>query len=133
MADASLVAGDAGADVVQPARLRLVRHLGIGDLGAGHAAHVGLARGNDALGVLGLVDAPGDEHRDRHQLLHRVRHGREITCLDVHRRNNMDRTRKPDHRARDNVEVIYATLVADEPADLHQLVGVGALDLELVA
>ena len=66
VADTSLVAGDTGADVLEPAFLSLVRHLGIGNLGSGHAAHIGLARGDDAFSVLGLVDTTGDEHRDGH-------------------------------------------------------------------
>ncbi|MNZ79298.1 hypothetical protein D3C78_978990 [compost metagenome] len=64
MADARLVAGDAGADVVRAALLGLGRHLGIADQRAGHPAHVGLAGSQDCLGLVRLVDPPGDEHRD---------------------------------------------------------------------
>ena len=61
MADAGLVAADAGADVVGPAFPRLVGHLGVADHGPGHAADVGRAPAEDPLGDLGLVDAAGDE------------------------------------------------------------------------
>jgi hypothetical protein len=42
VADAGLVAADAGTDIVELSGLRLVRHLRVADLGARHAAHVGL-------------------------------------------------------------------------------------------
>jgi len=33
---------------------------------AGHAAHIGLPAGKHVLGLLGLIDAPGDKQRDAH-------------------------------------------------------------------
>ena len=62
--------------------LALFGHLGIADHRPRHAAHVGRAFGDDALGVLRLVDAAGDEDRGSRRLLqlapHRARdrHGR---------------------------------------------------------
>ena len=56
MPDASLIARDAGADVVQPSALRLARHFRVADHRAGHADHVGLAGGDDLLAILRLVD-----------------------------------------------------------------------------
>ena len=78
MPDAGLVAGDAGADVVELAGLGLGRHLGIADHRPGHAAEIGLARGQHLLGDLGLVDAAGDEDRLVHDLAHRGGEGRHI-------------------------------------------------------
>ena len=69
MPDAGLVAGDAGADVVAAICPRLRRHLGIADHRAGHAAHIGGAVGDDALGFLRLIDAAGDEDRLAQALL----------------------------------------------------------------
>lgn len=64
VADTRLIAGDAGAYVFSAAGVGLVGHLRVADQGAGHAADIGLATGNDQFGLLGLVDAPGDEQRD---------------------------------------------------------------------
>ena len=61
--DASLVAADAGADVVELSVTRLGRHGLVGDHGAGHAADIGHAFGQNLFGNLRLVDAAGDEDR----------------------------------------------------------------------
>ena len=55
-APAHLVAGEAGADVVRPARPGLVGQMRVGDLAAHDRDHVGLARGHDVFGVLRRAD-----------------------------------------------------------------------------
>jgi hypothetical protein len=62
VADTGLIAGDAGPDVIEPPFTSLLRHLGIGDHRAGHAAHVGLFGGYDPIGDLRLIDPPGNEN-----------------------------------------------------------------------
>src|SRR6185369_14681811 len=57
MADTGLIAGDAGADVIELASLGLARHLRIADQRPGHADHIGLAAGDDLVTILRLVDA----------------------------------------------------------------------------
>ena len=60
--DAALVAPDAMDDLVLPPLLDLVRELGIGDLGAGHRHHVGLAGGEDLLRERRVLDPADGEH-----------------------------------------------------------------------
>ncbi len=55
-APAQLVAGDAAAHVLGPVRHRLGGEMRIGDLAAHDADHVGLARGDHGVGVLGRAD-----------------------------------------------------------------------------
>src|SRR5207248_3460693 len=55
-APAHLIARDAGADIFAAPFAGLVGHMGIGDLAAHNADHVGLARGDDVVGVLGRAD-----------------------------------------------------------------------------
>ena len=45
VADTGLVTTNAGPYIIQPARARLVGHIGVGDHGPGHTTHVGLAGG----------------------------------------------------------------------------------------
>ena len=82
MADAGLVAGDAGADVLaQPAPALF------GISGSQIIARVMPHRsawpvGQDPLGALGLVDAAGDEDRLADRLLQRRGEGRQIGVGD---------------------------------------------------
>jgi hypothetical protein len=46
VSNAGLIAGDAGPYVLRRAARRLVRHLGIADEGARHAAHIGMMSGD---------------------------------------------------------------------------------------
>ncbi len=83
MADAGLVAADTGADIVGPPRPRLVRHFRIADHGPRHPAHVGRTFGEDALGLMGLVDAAGNENGGTRRLLQLRRIGRQIGVVTV--------------------------------------------------
>jgi hypothetical protein len=64
VADTRLVAPDARADLVGPALAGLDGQERIADQRSRHDARVGLPELEDALGLLGLVDATGDDHRD---------------------------------------------------------------------
>ena len=66
---AVLVAGDAVADLLRASLARLGDEVGVGDLAADHADHVGLPVGQHPLGHGRVVDAPGGEHRQRGDLL----------------------------------------------------------------
>ncbi|MNV53095.1 hypothetical protein D3C71_1452230 [compost metagenome] len=63
---AGLVAGDAGVDRLRTAGARLVGPLRIGQQRPRQRDHVGAARGEDALGHVGHVDAVGGDHRHAH-------------------------------------------------------------------
>ena len=91
MPDTGLIAGDAGADVIGPVLLRLARHFGIADHRPRHAAHVGGAVCDQCLGLLRLVDAPGDEDRDGQRRLDPPCLGTQIGRRIGHRRHDMDR------------------------------------------
>ena len=69
MADAGLIAGDTGTDVIDPAFARFPRHVRIGDQRPRHAAHIGSTSGDDALRFLRLVDAARHEDRLADRLL----------------------------------------------------------------
>ena len=108
MADTGLIAGDAGADIVGAALLGLHGHFGIADHRPGHAAGIGLARGDDGLGDLRLVDAPGDDDGLGHYRLERCGKGRGIAVRDGHRRNDVDGARKRGGGARHDAEIVEA-------------------------
>ena len=55
-APAHLVAGDAGADIADAPLARLVGEMGVGDLAAHDAHHIGLARGDDVIRILRRAD-----------------------------------------------------------------------------
>ncbi len=61
---AVLVAGDAVADLLRATFPRLAGEIGVRDLSAHHADHVGLAVGQDPLRQSRIVDAPRGEHRE---------------------------------------------------------------------
>ena len=72
VADAPVLV-DARADVVDATRGQLVRQLGVGEQLAPHRDEVGLAVGDDAVGLVGLEAAEGDHrHRDPRLGLGRV-------------------------------------------------------------
>ena len=89
MADAGLVAGDTGADVVAAPVARLVGHFGVADHGAGHAAGIRVAARDDLLGDLRLVDTPGDDDGNRYLLFDGAAEGRGITGFLGHRRHDV--------------------------------------------
>jgi hypothetical protein len=71
---AGLVAADAGVDLIGFARSGLGHEVGVGQEGARHAHHVGVAFGQHGLGHLGRVDAVGGHQRDAHLALELFRH-----------------------------------------------------------
>ncbi|MCY1410235.1 hypothetical protein D9M71_256000 [compost metagenome] len=110
VADARLVAGDAGAHVVAAAGGGLVGHLRVADQGAGHAADVGLAAGEDGFGFLGLVDPPGDEKRDVQPRLEAPGGGCQVGGFDGHGRDDMDGAAERGRGAGHQVHVVELPL-----------------------
>ena len=133
VADAGLIAADAGADVVGASLPRLVGHLRIADLGAGHAAHVGLAGADDLLAHLRLIDAPRHEYRPGHPGLHRRRVGCDVGVVDPHRRDHVNRAGKGRGGAGDHVEVVDGGSAVEGDASLGHLVEGEPIDRVLVA
>ncbi len=109
MTDTGLIAGDAGANIVGPALLRLAGHFRIANHGPCHAAHVRLTFGNNTLGILGLVDTAGDENRRSGGLLQLSCIGSEIGVAHSHRRRNVHRAGRGRRRSRDHIEVVDLT------------------------
>ena len=106
VADARLVAAHARPDVVERPGHGLVGKLRVGDQRACHRARIGLAAREDHLGVLRLVDAPGDQHR---HVDHGPQSGRErrgVAVLLGHRRRDVVRTRTAGRAAGDDAEVV---------------------------
>ncbi|MNY16154.1 hypothetical protein D3C86_1494030 [compost metagenome] len=108
--DARLIAGDARAHILAASGIGFVWHLRVADQGAGHAADVGLTTGNDQLGFLRLIDAPGDEQRNRQAGLERPGLLGQVGRFDGHRRHDMHRTAQRCRRAGDDVHVIQLLL-----------------------
>ncbi len=106
VADAGLVAADAGADVIGPSISRLVGHFGIADHRPRHAAHIGGTFGQNLFGDLWLVDAACHEDCRSRRLLHLAREGRHIAMGVGHRRHDMGRTRSRGRGAGDHVEIV---------------------------
>ena len=126
--DAGLVAGDAGADIIDPTFGRLGRHLGVADHGARHAAHVGLSGGEHLFSDLRLVDAPGHEDRLPDQLLQRCRKGCRIGIGEIHRRDDVDRAFQTSRRTGDHIEIVDHAVAIEhlaEPSAPRQLPGSG--------
>ncbi len=71
---ASLVAADAGVDLIGTAGRRLVDELGVGQQRTRHGHHVGAAFGQDLLAHFRRVDAVGRDQRDLDLALHLLRH-----------------------------------------------------------
>ena len=120
--DAGLVAGDAGADVVDAALAGLVGHLGVRDHRPRHAAHVGLSGGKHCLGDLRLVDAAGDEYRQADGSAQRAGLRRHIGVRDLHRRDNVHRAAEALHRAVGGVDVVDRSLCLQRLADGDHLI-----------
>ncbi|MND69095.1 hypothetical protein D3C80_605590 [compost metagenome] len=110
MADACLVAGDAGAHVFDLAAFGLAWHRRIADQRPGHAAHISLAAGQDQLGFLGLVDAPGDEQGDSQLLLEGASLAGQVRRFDGHRRHDMDRATQRGRGTGDDMQVVELAL-----------------------
>ena len=106
MSNARLIAADAGADVVETAGLSFIGHLGIGNHGSRHAAHVGEAVAENLLGDLRLIDAPGDEDRQSDGSAKGARLWRHVTRRDFHRRHHVDRPTETRHRAGRHVYIV---------------------------
>ncbi|MNP22643.1 hypothetical protein D3C76_1153240 [compost metagenome] len=110
VADAGLVAGNAGAHVFDAAGVGLVGHLRIADQRPGHAAHIGLAASQNQLGFLGLVDAPGDEQRNVQTGLEGSGFPGQVRRFDRHGRHDMHRATKGSRGAGDDMHVIKLRL-----------------------
>ena len=91
MADTGLIAGDASAYVVQLVVLRFVGHFRVANQGTRHAAHVGLAIFDDEVGVLRLVDAPCNQHRNVQRVFEYFGLLGNIARSECHRRCNVYR------------------------------------------
>ena len=117
VADACLVAGDAGAHVLDVAAFGLAGHLRVADQRAGHAADIGLATGDDQLGFLRLVDAPGDEQRDVQIALEGAGFVGQVGRFDGHRRHDVDGAAQGGGGAGDDVHVVQVFL---QPFDALQ-------------
>lgn len=63
MADTRLIAGNTGSNVIEPPFAGLIGHFGVADHRSGHTAHVRLARAQQLLRFLRLIDAAGDKDR----------------------------------------------------------------------
>ena len=113
-ADAGLVAADAGADVVEPPVARLIGQLRVADHRPGHAAQIGLAGGQDALGDLRLVDAPGDQDRQAHRLLDGGAIGRQVAGLEAHGRRDVDRAAEARRGAGGDTQVVEPAVMVEE-------------------
>ena len=110
VADARLVAGDASAHVFGSAAVALVGHLRVADQRAGHAAHIGLALGDDRFGFLGLVDASGDEQRDRQLGLEGAGFPGQISRFHRHGGDDVHRAAEGGGGAGDDVHVVQLPL-----------------------
>ena len=112
---------------------RLVGHLRVADHRPRHAAHVGLAGGDDRLRLLGLVDAPAHEDRLADARLHRGRVGSEVGVAHRHRGHDVHRASEAGGGAGDHVEVVESRLVVQRRADREHLFRAQALRAQLVA
>ena len=65
----AVVGTDALLDLVELAHLDLGDDVRVGDVGAGHADHVDIAAFQDALGLVGVLDVLGVDHRNRDDFL----------------------------------------------------------------
>ena len=89
VANTGLVTPDTGTDLIEIASLRLVRHLGIGNQGAGHAAHVGLPFCQNLFRQLWLIDASGNKNRAGKYILDGGSVGAYVSMFERHRRHHM--------------------------------------------
>ncbi len=132
MADAGLVAGDAGANVVEASGQRLVGHFRIGDHCPRHAAHVGLTRRQDLFRDLRLIDPSGNEHRQPDRRAQRAGLRRHISGLHLHRRHDVDRTAETGHRSGGDVDIVECALSAEILTNGDHLAGVEPIRLDLL-
>ena len=132
MADAGLVAADAGADVVEAPGGRLVGHLGIADHGPGHAAKVGLAAGHDLLGDARIIDAPGADQRPADPGLEGRRIGCRVADLIEHRRHDVERAGDGRGGAGDDAEIINNSVAVQGHQGVCDLVVAQPLVAEIV-
>jgi hypothetical protein len=130
MADAGLIASDAGADVVATPGHRLRRHIWIADHGAGHAASIGLAIGDHRFGDLRLVDAAGDQDRIVDEGFDRRGEGSGIGIGIGHGRHDVDGALQGRRRARRDTQIIQA---AQRLADAQHFGGLQCVIVALVA
>ena len=98
--DAGLVAGDAGADLVQAPRRGLLRQQRVRDQGARHRDGVGLAQLQDVLRLLWLVDAPRDQDGDADPGARERRQRCGVRVRHRHRRHDVVRARQRRRGAR---------------------------------
>ena len=131
VADAGLVAADAGADVVDPAGRGLGGQLRVADQGPRHDARVGLARGEDRLGLLGLADPPGDEHRDPHGRLRPGRARRRVAVRPRRRRHDVIGARQRRGGAGDHAHVVHRPVGVERREGRHRLVLAQAVGRDL--
>ncbi len=83
--DASLVAGDAGVDLLEPALPRLVRPLRVGEERAPDGHEVGLAVADEPIAHFRRAQLPHGDHRNADRLLHALRIGNQRAIGDRHR------------------------------------------------
>ena len=81
MSNARLVARDACADFFAAAGACLVGEFRIADVGAYHAAEIGITARQNLLGYLWLVNAPGDKYGEPDFLFDRTQCSLFIDCF----------------------------------------------------
>ena len=124
---------DTGPDIVGPTAGDLGDDVRVGDMGAGHADHVGVAVGEDALGVVGVDDAPDREHRQADHLLDGRRQGHEQAVGRRGRRPVGGALHPVEIGAGDNVEIVELTAGLERLGDLGHGALVEAVVDKLVA
>jgi hypothetical protein len=133
VADTGLVAGDAGADIVDPAVARLGGHLGVRYQRSRHAAGIRLAGDEGLLGDMRLVDAPGDEDGPRDHRADGAGRGADVALLDMHGRDHGCRRGDRLGGPRRDVEIVEAPVTVEGFADLPYLGRAQAHPVHLVA
>ena len=127
VADAGLVAADAGPDRRHSARPGLGRHLGIADQCPGHHRGVGVTSAQDQLGVLRLGDPPGHHDRYGDDVLDPRGERGGIAGRVRHRRHDVIRARRGGRGPGHHGDVIEQAVGVERGERLQRLVGGQAL------
>ena len=90
--------------------LRFVGHFRVANQGTRHAAHVGLAIFNDEVGVLRLVDAPCNQHRNVQRVFEHLGLLGDIAGFECHRRRNVYRTTQACRCTQSQVHIVQMRL-----------------------
>ena len=117
-AEATLVAADARPDLVAAPLQRLADDVRVGDVGAGHADHVGVAAGDGVVHILQRSEPAGDEARDAvlGHPRHRHAHVQFVAGVLMHGADDLGAGRP--RGAVGDVEEIYQVLLQHPRNDL---------------